>query len=72
MKLTLCHSSGTKNFEVAPRFLENMCAPDFGDIRRCGCVVFTSFKRKIKMAEVRITCFQVITHDRMELVVNVF
>ena len=25
VKLPLCHPSGTQNFEVAPRFLENLC-----------------------------------------------
>jgi hypothetical protein len=26
MELTLCHSSGASNFEVGPRFLENLCS----------------------------------------------
>jgi hypothetical protein len=26
MKLTSCHVSGPNNFEVAPRFLENLCS----------------------------------------------
>jgi hypothetical protein len=46
---TLCHCSGTKNFDVAARVLENLYMPDLGDIRLCGCVVFTSFKREIKV-----------------------
>ena len=27
MKLVSCHTSGAWNFEVAPRFLENLCYP---------------------------------------------
>jgi len=27
MKLALCHSSGTCNLEVVPRFVENLCTP---------------------------------------------
>ena len=27
MELASCHPSGAENFEVAPRFLENLCTP---------------------------------------------
>ena len=27
MEFILCHPSGTWNFDVAPRFLENVCIP---------------------------------------------
>jgi hypothetical protein len=27
MELVSCHPSGDYNFEVAPRFLENLCTP---------------------------------------------
>jgi hypothetical protein len=52
--------------------LENLYTPDIGDVRYCGCVVFTSFSRKIKMDEAMITSLQVIAHVMMELVINVF
>ena len=71
-KLPLCLCTGTKNFKMTPRFLENLCTPDLGDVRCCGCVVFSSFVRKIKMDEVMIASIQVIAHGRMELVVSVF
>lgn len=66
------HCSGTKNFETGPRFFENLCMPDLGDVRCCGYVVFTSFTGKMKTDEVMITFFQVIAHGRKELVVIVF
>jgi hypothetical protein len=28
MDLTLCHPSGAKDFEVDPRFLDDLCTPD--------------------------------------------
>jgi hypothetical protein len=28
MDLTMCHPSGPKDFEVDPRFLEELCTPD--------------------------------------------
>jgi hypothetical protein len=27
-----CHASGAYNFEVAPRFLENLCPPDLTEL----------------------------------------
>jgi len=29
-----CHHSCTKNFEVVPRFLENLCTPGFINLKR--------------------------------------
>ena len=30
MELASCHPSGAQNFEVAPRFLENLLTPAYG------------------------------------------
>lgn len=57
---------------MTPRYLENLRTPDLGDVRCCGCVVFTSFVRKIKMDELMIASIQVTAHGRMELMVSVF
>jgi len=39
-ELASCHPAGTKNFEMAPRFLEKLCIPflDWDNQLRTDCV----------------------------------